>query len=496
MKGKEDPILREFMEELDKAREKELPLLINNFVRDGRLVGENGSLKEPFRICLVLKLLGIRPVRSILMLTHILGKGQMVTRSDLAWFLGSEFKEGPKYMEIGRWLECLEKLEVLEVGEIKQSGRKTKGFSIKRLELHLCCDTLESILDGKGVDWTQLDILKIVSQKFDPERKIRDFVGTVRPFDPSDLIQRIIRSGVDLEDALRITAKVSGEIRDAKCTDMQTVQKIVIGELQRRSPPSSRKYVEDNPPSFVIVGEGCQDMAFNYDAVDQILDDHLSKHNIKHLSPKMRESIINSTLRKFMIRTGESREIDLDQIRQKISTTIFDLYEKTLQDMTGDLQQYMPRARVLFISAKDRMELSETYKATQSLQSSLSCCLTPFYLKLGLLPPNDAVSAISLAKDLLFPETAQSPDVEKIRTELQPVAKGLRGLLAKEKVDLADFRKSVECLLSNEIKQLGTDAEGKFREIDEEVLAQNIDSAITFMQSFLPIAERIVMRWH
>ena len=481
------------MKKLDKAREKDLRILINDVVKDERFINKDGNVKEPFRTFLILKPLGARPVRSVLMLSHIFERGQIVTRSDLASFLGPEFKEGKKYMEIGRWLECLEKLQVLEGTDTERRGRKTKGFRIKGLELHLCCETLQGILDGKGVDWSQLDVMKIVTQKFDPKKKIRDSLGREIVFDSIDLIGRVIKSDVNFENALSITEKVSREIREGKCRDLQTVHKIVIDELEKISASAYRKYLENNPPGLILTGEGYEGLTLNHDTVNQILDKRLSKYKIKYLSHKVRESIITGTLRKFMIGVRKSREIDLEQILHKIDTTIFDFYGKTLQDITSNPQQHIQRAYLFLSSAKDKMEISEVYKAVQPLQSSLSCCLTPLYLKLGLLPPKDEISTISLTRDLIFPETVQmTEDVEKIQTELQPVGKGMKELLTKEKVDLNDFRKSIKCLLSNEIKKAKVDAEGKISEIDEKTLKHNIDFSITFLEKFFPIAERMI----
>ena len=485
------------MEKLDNVREKDLRILINDVVKDEGFINKDGNIKEPFRTFLILKLLSARPVRSILMLSHIFERRQIVTRSDLASFLGPEFKEGQKYMEIGRWLECLEKLQVLEGTDTERRGRKTKGFRIKGLELHLCCETLQTILDGKGVGWSQLDVMKIVTQKFDPKKKIRDSLGREIVFDSIGLIERVIKSDVSSEvnfkNALSISEKVSREIREGKCRDLQTVHKIVIDELEKISLSAYRKYLETNPPSLILKGKGYEGLMLNYDTVNRILDKSLSKYKIKHLSPKMRESIITATLRKFMIGVGKSREIDLEKILQKIDTTIFDLYGETLQDITGNPQQHIQRAYLFLSLAKDKMETSEVYKAVQPLQCSLSCCLTPIYLKLGLLPPKDEISTISLTRDVIFPETVQmTENVEKIKTELQSVEKGIRGLFTKEKVDLDDFQKSVECLLSNEIKKVKVDTEGKISEIDEKTLKHNVDFAINFLEKFIPITDKII----
>lgn len=490
---KEYDLLKDLAEKLDTAREKNLSILINDVVKDERFTDKDRKVNEPFKTFLILKLLGIRPVRSLLMLSHILRKGQVVTRSDLASSLGSEFMEGTKYMEIGRWLKCLEKLQVLEGCDTKQRGRKTREFRIKELELHLCSETLQSILDGKGVDWSQLDVKRIVARKFDPKKKIRDFVGTEIEFDPIGLVERVIKSDVNFKNALNITEKISKEIREGKCRDLQTIHTIIINELEKISPSASRKYLKENPPGFILTGEGYEGMTLNYDAVDQILSEHLSKYKIRYLSPKIHESMINNILRKFMIGVRKSREIALDKILQKIDTVIFDLYGKTLHDITANPQHYIQKAYLFLSSAKDKMETSETYKAIQPLQSSLACCITPLYLNLGLLPANDEISTISLTKDLIFPETVQmTEDVEKLQTKLQPVGKELGELFTKEKVNLNDFQKGVECLLSNEIKQAKVDVEGKIREIDEEALMHNIGFAITFLENFVPIAEKII----
>lgn len=493
--GKKEYDLLKDLKKLDTAREKNLSILINDVVKDERFIDKDRKVNEPFKTFLILKLLGIRPVRSLLMLNYILGKGQIVTRSDLASFLGSEFKEGSKYVEIGRWLECLEKLQVLEGCEVTKGGRKTKGFRIQELELHLCCETLQSVLDGKGVDWSQLDAMRIIARKFDPEKKIRDFVGTEIEFKPLDLIGSIIKSDVNFKNAFSITAKVSKEIGEGTCRDIQTIHKIVIDELEKISSSAARKYLKDNPPRIILTGEGYEGMTLNYDVVGQILKKYLLKYKLRYLSPKMRESMINSILRKFMISVKKSRDIGLEEILHKINTAIFDFYGNTLHDITANPQQCIQRAYLFLSSAKDKMEISEAYKAIQPLQSSFSCCLTPLYLKLELLPANDKVSTISLTRDLMFPKTVQiAEDLEKLKNELQPVGKGLRELLTKEKVNLNDFQKSLECLLSKEIKQPEVDAEGKIREIDEEALMNNIDFTITFMEKFVPIVETIIKR--
>lgn len=493
MKKREYVLLEGLAEKIDATREKNLLILINEIVKDDRFIDIDRKVKEPFKTFFILKLFGNRPVRSVLMLGHIFRKGQMVTRSDLASFLGPEFKEGAKYVEIGQWLECLEKLQVLEGREFRQRGRKTKGFRIRELELHLCCEALQSILDGKGVDWSKLDIMKIVARKFDPKKKIRDFVGTEIEFDSFDLIERVVKSDVNLRNALDITEKVNEEIIEGKCRDLQTIHKIVIDELGKISPSASRKYLKDNPPGFILTGEGWEGVTLNYDTVNQILNEHLSKFKIKYFSTKTRESTINNVLRKFMVGVKKSREIGVEEIIHKIDTAIFESYGNTLHDITANPQHYIERAYLFLCSAKDKMEISEAYKAIQPLQSSLSCCLTPLYLGLELLPANDKISTISLTRDLIFPKTVQiAEDVEKLQTELQPVGKRLKELLAKEKVNLNDFQKSLECLLSNEIEQVKVDAEGKIRKIDREALMHSIDFTIAFMEKFVPIAKKII----
>lgn len=493
MKKGEYELLKDLADSWDTVRRKDLYILINNVVKDERYIDEEGKVKEPFKTFLILKLIGVSgPARSLLMLSHILRKGKAATRSDLAGYLGPKFKEGNRYVNIGQCLACLEKLGVLEKCKVRQHGKETMGFHIKELELHLSCETLEGVLHGKN-SLSHLDPFRIIARKFDPKKKVRDFLGTEIEFEPLKLMIGIIKCDVNFENCCCITEKVCKEIKEGTCRDIQTVNKIVINELEKISSSAARKYLKDNPLGFILTGEGYEGMTLNDDVVNKIFDKHLSEYKIRFLSPKTRRSMINSILRKFNIGVKKTRKIAVEEVLDKINTAVFDTYGNTLNDITANPLKHIQRARLFLRSAKDKKETGEPYKAIKPLQSSLSCCLTPLYLKLGLLPAKDEISTISLTRDLVFPRTVQiAEDVVKLQTEMKPVGTELKRLLTKEKVNLNEFQKSIGCLLSNEFEQAKVDEEGRIREIDEEALIHCVDSTITFMEKFVPIVEKII----
>jgi len=436
-------LLKELIKEWDSAN---IVKLIEDAIHCARFINHNGKVMEPFRTILLLKLLGRKPVRLLLSLYYIQQHKGKTPMPDLANFLGDEFNDGNPRTEIRNLLNCLEKLGVLDGEEIRPKGVKTRGFNIRKMELHLCAENIQNILSGKEFDWSQLNVADIIDKEFNSRYKVKNFDGTEITFKPLNMFEALIRYGASSSIAWQIVSVVRNGITEGKYRDMQTINRVVVEELQALSPNIAEAFLKDNPLGLKLKGKPYDGEYLTYDIMEKILCEHLLKYQIKCLPSKPCKEIMLISLSEAMKDLKTKRELEVSEIPEKLQFAIFQVYSKSIDEIVSNISPYLKKARWSLRAAKDKLTSNEPQQAVKPLLGSLSCCLTPLYINVGLLPEKDDLSTASLAKNLLLPSSIE-PEVKPQWAEKEIRSK-LKEILVEQNIDIGEMVKCIDSLVS------------------------------------------------
>lgn len=438
-------ILKELVEKWDKISAGKIGTIVEEAIHDKRLLKNDGKIREPFRTILLLKILGCRPTRLLLALEYI-KQHQENSLPEICRFLGRSFDTGTPRMETKNLLSCLQKLGVLKAEDVKPKGKLTKRFNIEKLQLHLFNENIHDILCGKEFDWSQLDLTALIDKGFNSKYKVRNFDGVEKTFRPLNMFEAIIRYGAPASISWKVVSIVRNGITKGKYKNIQTINKVIAEELQKVSLNTVEAFLRDNPLGLKLKGGTHDGKYLTYDIMEKILQEQLSQYKIKCLPSKPYREIILVALSEAMKDLKTKRELAVSEIPEKLQFAIFQVYGKSIVEVLSNPLVYFKKSSWFLRSAKGELTSNDPHQVAKQLLCSLSCCLAPLYLSVGLLPEKDDTSTVSLAMNLLLP-SPKEPKLKPGRTEKE-IRSEFKEALQESNVDVDAMVKHIDFLIS------------------------------------------------
>jgi len=368
---------------------------------DREIVGRNGCISEPYRTVLSLRLLGKRPVMALRIIdilkkhaAEMRGQEAGLARSEIARRLGKEHQSGTPYVELGKYLDSLVILDILE----SVQTRKKAGYAVGTVGLHLTPATASTMLAGAQPTWDAEDIYQLIEGQLLTHTKMRNMDGTYEHHAPSEFIEAMVRAGCDFKTALRILHELSSVESAMKL--MTEFRRLIADKLERHlSQVVAHDFIKQQPLGIVLVHGDFDGQQLDYDLTRKLVLRVIGQHGFHCLPSNVLIDTTTTFLRLVMKDKLESVEESV--LLDKLSRLFYAVYQMDLEALASSPPDLIDRSKRLLDTFESVVSVGPSGRDIGLARSSLHSVFCALLIVNGILPEATEEKTLQLAKQIV-----------------------------------------------------------------------------------------------
>ncbi len=356
---------------------------------------DDNSLSEPARTTLLLKIMGHRPLLTLVIVHYLSGQEFQVTKGEVAKYLegifGRNFSRGEGNIELEELLGLLTNAGVISSDE----GKMRCAF----FGLHLSPSLIAQIMSKRTVTDLDIDPIELIRTKYDRSiGELIDYDQTTLPFQAARTIDSIIRSGGTLEDAIRALDLASPNLRPG--IDKTTLQLRLYQVLKTFNQEIAENYIKSYPVRLSLRKDTGEIVPLTRtDLSKRLIPEYLSRlYGVEYVSKSTREKaaeIIYVAFYESPRQDQSTAEIAENSFVEELRAAVFKLYHKDLDDLLSG-------APALFRNSRHHLRECQRLTGVSGQEQKMieEIVSSTYYLLLGCLLSNKILPPPSETNDI------------------------------------------------------------------------------------------------